>query len=351
MPLFYPQVTHQIGGNTSGATANIATGTYVLAGGNNITLSQNANSVTISGGGGGGTTNQTGPNIGVSNLGNTAGSTGTVSTGTVVFVGLNGITLSQSTGAAGSNATISISGPVGTLSAYAVVPGAGLGGPIPFAQSSISLGQNSVYFVPVNLDHQVTADHVRIPVMVTNSSSAAASVQKGQTVDFGIYTRHGTNATVLTLHYSTSYTIAASHSSNASWMLSLITAIGNSTSYNTLTASSAGLNLSASLHGARELIAPVSSLLSQGEYWFALRNSTSTAGAGGAVLNMSNLAVAYQTFNRVGISTNATASGWYRAAGLGTYSTTTGALPGGVSMTQINQLGTVPIMFLATGTV
>lgn len=37
-----------IAGNTSGATANISTGTMVLAGGNNITLSQNGNSVTIS---------------------------------------------------------------------------------------------------------------------------------------------------------------------------------------------------------------------------------------------------------------------------------------------------------------
>ena len=49
MAIYQPNLTHQITGNTSGATANIGTGTYQLAGGNNITLSQNANSVTISG--------------------------------------------------------------------------------------------------------------------------------------------------------------------------------------------------------------------------------------------------------------------------------------------------------------
>jgi hypothetical protein len=48
---------------------------------------------------------------GVSTMGNTAGSTGTVSTGNFVLVGSNNISLSQSTGAAGSAATITINGP------------------------------------------------------------------------------------------------------------------------------------------------------------------------------------------------------------------------------------------------
>lgn len=37
-----------LSGNTSGALANISSGTFYLAGGNNVTLSQNANSVTVS---------------------------------------------------------------------------------------------------------------------------------------------------------------------------------------------------------------------------------------------------------------------------------------------------------------
>lgn len=94
-------------GNTSGTT-DVRTGAalqIVFAGGNNITLSQSAfgntaASITISG-----------PNMfnaGVSTGGNTAGNTGTRSD-QLVLVGSNNITLSQTTGAGG--ATVSIVGP------------------------------------------------------------------------------------------------------------------------------------------------------------------------------------------------------------------------------------------------
>ena len=43
-----------IGGNTAGAGAIVSSGTLFLAGGNNVTLSQNGQSITISGGAGGG---------------------------------------------------------------------------------------------------------------------------------------------------------------------------------------------------------------------------------------------------------------------------------------------------------
>lgn len=48
------RINASIGGNTAGAGALISSGTLTLAGGNNITLSQNGNAVTISGGVGGG---------------------------------------------------------------------------------------------------------------------------------------------------------------------------------------------------------------------------------------------------------------------------------------------------------
>lgn len=102
-------------GNTSG-TSGTVTGTLVLAGGNNITVSQSTDGVgatiTISGA----NNNQTVVSaIGVSTGGNTSGDTGT-QVGTVVFEGINNITLSQST-AAGSNATIRISGPAAIAAA------------------------------------------------------------------------------------------------------------------------------------------------------------------------------------------------------------------------------------------
>lgn len=299
---------------------------------------------------------------------NTAGNT-TASGSTIGYSGIN-LTLSGTNGSvvnisapatsslsatgilsiSTNGSTISI-GVGRTISGLALVPFGGAGGPLPFAQSSISLGQNSLYVYPVQVEDYLTLDHVRMPVLITNSSSAVSSGRKGLTYQLGVYSRNATNNTILTQLWSTSYTIAASYSSNASWAQSMITAIGNSTSYNSVTASSAGVNLSASLHGPRELIWPVSTLLSPGEYWVAVAASTSGAGTVGNVLNISNLAVAYQTYNRPGLSTNATHSGWFKFMGAGTYSVTTGALPNGISATQINQLGTLPIMFAATGTV
>lgn len=96
-----------IGGNSTSAGAgysNVSSGTLVLAGGNNITLSQNGASVTISAGAGGGNV----ASVGVSTGGGTSGNTGTYS-GQVVFAGGNNITLSVSSGAAGAQ-TITISG-------------------------------------------------------------------------------------------------------------------------------------------------------------------------------------------------------------------------------------------------
>ncbi len=87
-------------GNTSGTTAHISSGTMSIAGGNNITLSQNQNSMTISA--------NDALLAGMSNLGNTSGTTGLVYT-QLVFAGGNNITLSQSVEALGLSATLTIS--------------------------------------------------------------------------------------------------------------------------------------------------------------------------------------------------------------------------------------------------
>lgn len=103
MPLFYPQVTQIIGGNTDGATASISSGVMTLAGGNNITLSQAGNAVTVVGAAGG-----AGLSAGLSNIGATDGNTGLV-TGRLVLAGGNNITLSGSTN--GGSMTITVSAP------------------------------------------------------------------------------------------------------------------------------------------------------------------------------------------------------------------------------------------------
>jgi hypothetical protein len=261
----------------------------------------------------------------------------------MIYQGAGGISL------AGSTDTLVFSGPVGTLMSTVLAP---FDNKVPQGQSSFSVGQGSIHIFPAHLESYVSADHVRMPCLITNSSSATASAQKGYTLNFGIYSKNATNQTVLTRHYSTSYTMAASHNSNASWMLSIITAIGNSTSYNTVSASSAGLNLSNSLHGSRELILPISSILPPGEWWWAINASTSSAGAGGAVLNISHLGVGLATYNRVGIVLNSSNSAMFgQNLAMGVYSTTTGALPAAISFTQIFNAANLPVFFLATGTV
>lgn len=87
-----------LAGNTAGVLAFMSSGTVTLAGGNNITLSQAGNAVTISGGGGV-------FSAGVSTGGNTLGTTGAV-TNRMVLVGGTNITLSQSSAAGGATVTI-----------------------------------------------------------------------------------------------------------------------------------------------------------------------------------------------------------------------------------------------------
>jgi hypothetical protein len=76
---------------------------------NNVTWGTSAGGIVTASVAAAGTTNQTGPNVGVSNIGNTLGTTGTVSIGNYIFAGGNNITLSQSSSA--SNGTLTISGP------------------------------------------------------------------------------------------------------------------------------------------------------------------------------------------------------------------------------------------------
>ncbi|HET9412140.1 MAG TPA: hypothetical protein VFO38_04815 [Candidatus Saccharimonadales bacterium] len=100
------RINATISGNTAGAGALVSSGTLTLAGGNNITLSQNGNAITISGGAGGAAGSNT---LGMSNLGNTIGTSGVVSGSALqfAFAGGNNVTLSQSLNASSGTITIS----------------------------------------------------------------------------------------------------------------------------------------------------------------------------------------------------------------------------------------------------
>jgi hypothetical protein len=126
-----------ISGNTSGAGTIISSGTLTLAGGNNITLSQNGNAITISGGAAGGAGSNT---LGMSNLGNTSGTSGVISGSALnlALAGGNNITLSQSL--TSNSATITISTPTQTVQTQSIIQNVSLGGNTSGTMTSISSG-------------------------------------------------------------------------------------------------------------------------------------------------------------------------------------------------------------------
>lgn len=183
-------------GNTAGTTSTglVTIAPIYLSGGNNVTLSGNSNTIVIAaaggGGGGGG-----GVAVGVSNLGNTAGSTGTVSTGNVILVGTNGMVLSQSTGAAGSNATISI-GPQ-LLSSWA-------NNFYQYNSQTTAPRQSTSAIAPVYVANAITFDFLRMPLTVsatstTNATTANQSLSFGvfYTFNVGIFSTNTNNSTLL----------------------------------------------------------------------------------------------------------------------------------------------------------
>jgi hypothetical protein len=105
-PLNGGRINATISGNTAGAGALVSTGTLTLAGGNNITLSQAGNAVTISGPNAAAAASNT---LGMSNLGNTSGTTGVISGSALrfAFAGGDNVTLSQSLNASSGTITIS----------------------------------------------------------------------------------------------------------------------------------------------------------------------------------------------------------------------------------------------------
>lgn len=273
----------------------------------------------------------------------TAATSGTInfSNSNNVSFGINGNTITATATFAGGAAQ----------SYYSTVLGKKLAG----ASTVTSLGQNSVYFFPEIINANIVASVIKMPVSILASSNTSASRQVGFTANFGVYTRHATNSTILTQHYSTSYTLAASWNSNTSMALSMITAVGNSTSYNTTASTSTnGIALSSLIHSNREFIMPWNTTLTPGEYWFAIRNSSSSAGGAIAnALSVSYVGITNLTNAAIGVATsNVSAFNIGRNIGLGSYSVTSGALPVAVSMTQIARAisSPVPVIYMLSVT-
>ena len=378
------------GGNTSGTTG--VTGTrIVFAGGNAITLSQSNDAtgatITISGGGGGG-----GIGAGVSTGGNTAGSTGTVTTGNVVFVGSGPISLSQSTGAAGSNATITINGPATSsmvgingisistngstisiypnwISSYENMPGM-------LGTSAVTFGTGTISScVAFDLGQPGSFSFIRIPVLmsmfsttIATSAAAASSAQAGmfQTYNAVVYSL-GTGASSKSLISVASGSGSFSATNKVSWTQSTQYSISlgfsgqaegaetnRTTQYSiSNTNFSFTTNQFTEFSSNRFLDIPFANSLSPGKYWLIVGQSTSSsfAGATGNISNMTQWGPRYSNhyaytegtllFGVMG-STNLTSGG---LLGAGNFATAGGGTTSILPISAISTTASNPRMY------
>lgn len=321
----------QISGNTSN-TSNILQGSLVLAGGNNITLSQvsaaGAATVTIS---------AASPiSVGISALGNTAGTTG-LATNRVVLVGGNNITLSQSTN--GGSATISISGPtlpsITTISEFA-----------PFMVSSFitnsALGQNSIYVVPFLLPTPMYAQRINMFWSVATTVSGSGGASAGITHSLALYARDTAAPNRITSFWSGSLFLNLSASSNT--RISVTHPAGILTTGGTTAFSSSSFQqqnatasnyLALSVRGFRAVQFPIVSTLTAGQYWLAIARS-SVSQSGSVVINNSNLMMTltqYPAYQNFGVQSTASNGGTIGVMeGLGVCSQNTGAFAGSLTI-------------------
>lgn len=224
----YPQITARISGNTAGATANISTGTVVLAGGNNITLSQNANSVTISG-----PTQTTQPGIQSVSAGTTR-----VTTGEVVLSNSNGISF----GANGNTITASYTVPSVTNSSWTVSDAATS---MSIARLALTNSNGLTLSLSTTTGGSATiVGSYTVPTVTNSSMTVSDSGTSGTLARLAF-----TNLNGVTLSLSTgaggSHTIVGSHNALTSQSSQAFSAQGGSSTFQTLSfGNSNGLSFS-----------------------------------------------------------------------------------------------------------
>lgn len=281
--------------------------TVSLANSNNITFGMSNSSVI--------TASFNAINVGVSTDGNTAGTTGTVegAGGQYIFVGSDGITLSQSTNGANSG-TVTILGlpNLTRLDPYGYGAERLTGNP----------GQGSLQLMPFNVPRNVEHDRIIFEIVRSNSSNSTGSATISKWV--GLYTQ---NVSTLSLLASTSTSQAVTfHGTVSSW----------------------------SQHGGiRLLTIPWTQTITHGEYVIGIINRT-TSGGTNCTVNFNLVSQQNSTFG--GIFNAASATSAQLMLGQGQYSASTTAFPASIAYSQIIGTGggieARPVIFrLISGTV
>jgi hypothetical protein len=256
------------GSNTGNTAGNTGTqfGTWVVAGTNNITVSGSTGAAGIH------TMWLSAPNVGagggysagMSNIGNTSGTSGTVGS-QLVLAGGNNITLSQSVNGASATITISAAagGAAGTNARMLVHPmGMHASGTV-----ALSGSLSTLMFSPVRVDANLSFTAVWMPVSITNNvCSAAANTSYRGTISHGhAFYSYSTNGT-LSLYTSASSTHTFSYISNTGQF--------------------------SSVTGNRFLTYAFNGTLSEGDWWMGYSWSSAGHRSGGAT-TATNIAVVH----------------------------------------------------------
>lgn len=279
-----------LSGNTAGVLALISSGTMTLAGGNNVTLSQAGNAVTISAAAGGGGDFS----AGVSNLGNTAGATGITGT-RLVLVGSGDITLSQTTDANGG--TVTLNQPY--LTGWNPFT---LAGPRRTGAPNNATLQIQPWPVPRGYVHD------RAAIMLNYSQATNSTLTVTLSAWFGLYTQ---NVSTLSLLHSSSGTFSINGS---------------------------GTDSSGQNSGNRVVTYPWTSTIQASNYWLGFISRSTTAGNNAS---LSGIGISNQNSAFSGLMGVAAPASAQLFLGLGSYSETTAALPAAVAFSEITGSGSI----------
>lgn len=322
----------QISGNTSNSS-NAVFGSLVLAGGNNITLSQvtgagiatvtisaanetqtvppiaTAVKVEVSTVASTGTITRFSPedhmhkginSAGVTNAGNSLGNTGVIP-GRFVMAGGNNVTLSVGTDATGQTVTVQAGG---TLSFFDPFAGAG------FANIGAGFGQSLMFVNPIMMDEfgSFSAMNIMFQALYTTTGSSH-TLRNTVHVYAGIYTKNGSTLSLASSgSLSTNWTVSSNDSTNA-------------------------------IAGPKLMKVAFNMSMTPGNYWVGIGSSTSSSRQAGGANSFAifNIGPAANNFSGVlgAASDNSVAPG----PGMGFFSASTSLPPSTANFVDVQGLG------------
>ena len=352
------QSLYATGNTTQSSSGTVSIGSLLVQGAGNVSVGVSNGSLVISGaggsGGGGG-----GIYAGISTFGNTAGSTGTVSTGNVVFVGSGPISLSQSTGAAGSAATITINGPpvstisgVGALTVTAVGSTISISAPnssslIGVAGLSVSTIGSTIVVYANTLTRMIWPPAPQLTA-VSAPGQGSISIQyvapqwpvTASRLDALVSWQGASAATTATMAIAMS-AYAVIYTKNVSTLSSLSSGSTQTTySYASNTAGNTQLTEAA----IRPVSVPMAISMTPGEYLVAFNFSTSASSVGASTTNYAQTLSMMggndlQTAANYAEFTGLTASSTNLFGGMGIYTAASAGIPATLALSNIAQTG------------